>query len=103
MKSNAILMYQVIEEKHHMTDEPNDDVTFPSEFIHRTYKRAIDELYGLGYRFKNTEQTNDFDPPIEYFFKKKRKEQSEYDTFHKAYIKTLTLMKNELKKENDNG
>ena len=103
MKSDKIFMYQIVEEKHEYTNEPNDDITTHSEYVHRTYKQAIDELYSMGYRYKNTEQTSGYTEPIEYFYKEthkeRMKEENKYNPTYKAYIKTLTLMKNELKKE----
>ena len=103
MQSDRIFMYQVVEEKHEYVNEPNDDITTHSDFVHRTYKQAIDELYSMGYRYKNTEQSNSYTEPIEYFYKEKRKErmkeENKYEPTYQAYIKTLTLMKNELKKE----
>lgn len=99
---DRIFMYQVVEEKHEYTNEPNDDITTHSDFVHRTYKQAIDELYSEGYRYKNTEQPNSYSEPIEYFYKETReersKEENKYNPTYKAYIKTLTLMKNELDK-----
>lgn len=102
MQSDRIFMYQVVEEEHHWDYETETEINI-SEFVHKTYKQAIDELYSMGYRYKKTEQNNSYTEPIEYFYKEKlkerMKEENKYQPTYKAYIKTLTLMKNELKKE----
>lgn len=94
--SNAIFMYQVIEEHHNINDDPNDFIITSSQFVHKTYKAAIDELYNRGYKYKNTDEQDN----IEYFYQYKlderikRKENNQYNQV--AYIRYLTLMKDEI-------
>lgn len=94
--SNAIFMYQVIEENHSVTNEPDEDITTSSEFVHKTYKYAIDELYNKGYKYKHTDKHDN----VEYFYKHKlderikRKEKNQDNQI--AHIRYLTLMKEEI-------
>lgn len=92
----VIFMYQVIEENHSVTNEPNEDITISSEFVHKTYKAAIDELYNKGYRYKDTDKQDN----TEYFYKHKlderikRKEHNQDNQV--AHIRYLTLAKEEV-------
>lgn len=96
MRSNAIYLYQVIEEIHSVLDEPNENRERPSDIVHSSYLNAIKELDGRGYICKTTNEDQ-----TEMFYKQKSKERDERFSNNKdvfmAYIKRLTLMKDELK------
>lgn len=102
MSEHMIEFYQVIEEITDITNEPNDDITFPSNLIHRQKLNAIHELSDKGYKYKRREKT--VDGIVEFYFKKSAGEKIDtYEKHYKAYIKILLLSKSEVPNANIEG
>lgn len=102
MSEHMIEFYQVIEEITDITNEPNDDITFPSDLIHRQRLNAIDELSYKGYKYKRRLKT--VDGMVEFYFKKSVGDKIDaYEKHYKAYIKILLLPKSEVPNANIEG
>lgn len=86
MAKDIIYLYQVVT----IEFDWNGDIEEHSQYVHKTYKKAIDELYVLGYRYKKISRIDE----IEYFYKKKEEERTQKDD--KAYIRKLGLDKTEV-------
>lgn len=102
MSKKFIEFYQVVEEITDITNEPNDDITFPSHLIHRQKINAIHELSDIGYKYKRRLKT--VDGMMEFYFKKSAGEKiGTYEKHYKAYIKILLLPKSEVPNANIEG